>query len=168
MLAWPCATTWETLSRLGRGQQVVDPLAAEPVGDREEPVGPPQVGLAGVRHGKARHLIHDRVRPRCGHRLAHRHRIQPVHHDALGAQLLQQPQLACARRRSRHLMPAGHQLRNQTTPDNPAPACHEHSHNVTLHIWYWLSSLGRDSPPACDIGDGRATSAALEHHRTGG
>jgi hypothetical protein len=53
MLAWPCATTWET-PVAWRGQQVVDPLAAE-VGGGEEAVGPPQVGLAGVRHGKGRH-----------------------------------------------------------------------------------------------------------------
>ena len=152
--------------RLGRGQQVVDPLAAEPVGGGEEAVGLPQVGLAGVRHGKARHLVHDRVRPGRGHRLAHRRRIQPVHHDALGAQLLQQPQLARARRRRGHLVATGHQLRHQTTPDNPGPACHEHSHHVTLLIRYWLSSPRRDSPAACDIGDGPRTSAASEHHRT--
>jgi hypothetical protein len=35
--------------RLGRGQQMVDPLTAESVGRAEEAVGSPQVGLAGMR-----------------------------------------------------------------------------------------------------------------------
>ncbi len=56
----------------------------------EEAVWLPRAGLARVRHGKGRHLIHDDVRPDRGHRLANRRRSQPVHHDA---QLLQQPAL---------------------------------------------------------------------------
>jgi hypothetical protein len=56
--------------RLGCGQQVIRSLGAQPVGDGEEAVGLPQVGLAGVRLGKARHLIHDRVWPGRSHRLA--------------------------------------------------------------------------------------------------
>lgn len=96
----------------------------------------PEVGLAVVRHGKRRHLVHDGIRPGRGHRLLDRHRIEPVHHDAVCAQLLQQPQLGRARRRRGHLMAPGHQLRYQTTPDNPGPACHEYTHNVTLLIRY--------------------------------
>ena len=118
--------------RLGRGQQVAGPLAAEPVGHGEETVRLPQVGLAGVHHRKGRHLMHDRVRPGRRHRLTDRHRIQPVHYDALGAQLVQHAQLGRARRRSRHVMATGHQLRHQTTADHPGPACHEHPHNHHL------------------------------------
>jgi len=65
-------------------------------------------------------------------------------------------QLARARRRRGHLVPPGHQLRHQTPPDDPGPACHEHSHNVILLIRYWLSSPRRDSPAARDMGDGPA------------
>ena len=89
--------------RLGRGQQVVRPLGAQPVGGGEPPIDVLDIGLAGVRHGNCGHLAHDRVRPGLGHRLTDRHRIQPVHHDRLGAQLRQQAQLGRARRRSRHL-----------------------------------------------------------------
>jgi len=74
--------------RLGGGQQMIRPLGAQPDGGGEEAVGVLQIGLAGVRHGNCRHLIHDRVRAGRGHRLTDRHRIQPVHHDRLGAQLL--------------------------------------------------------------------------------
>ena len=91
----------------------------------------PEIGLAVVRHGKRRHLVNDGVRPVRGHRLTHRRRIQPVHHDALGARPLQQPQLGRGRRRRRHLMATGHQLRHQTTPNDPRPACHKHSHHAT-------------------------------------
>jgi hypothetical protein len=38
----------EDTGRLGRGQQVVGPLAAEPVGGSEEAVGLPQVGHEGL------------------------------------------------------------------------------------------------------------------------
>ncbi len=74
------------------------------------------------------------------HRLAHRRRIQPVHRDAPGAQLLQ---LARARRRRRHLMPTGHQLWHQTTPDHPGPACTEHSHNLTPNPLLALATRAR-------------------------
>jgi hypothetical protein len=53
-------------------------------------------GLAGVRHGDRGHLVHDRVRPGGRHRLTDRHRIQPVHHDAVRAQIRQQAQLGRA------------------------------------------------------------------------
>jgi hypothetical protein len=117
---------------LGRGQQMVDPLAAQPVGGSEEAVGLPQIGLAGVRFGKGRHLIHDRLRPGRRHRLTDRHRIQPVHHDGICAQLLQHAQLGRARRRSRHLVATGHELRYQPPTEDPGPACHEHPHDHHL------------------------------------
>jgi hypothetical protein len=41
---------------------MVGPLAAEPVGGGK-PVKVLEIGLAGVRHGKCGHLVHDRVRP---------------------------------------------------------------------------------------------------------
>ena len=78
------------------------------------------------------HLVHDHVRPGRGHRLTDRHRIQPVHHDRLGAQLLQQAQLGRARRRRRHLVAPGHELRHQPPPQDPGPACHEHPHDHHL------------------------------------
>ena len=124
--------------RLGGGQQVVRSLSAQPVGVGGEPLGVPEVGLAVVRHGKRRHLVRDRIRPSRRHRLAYRRRIQAVHHNALGAQLLQQAQFGRARRRGCHLVPTRHQLWHQTTPDDPGPACHEHPHNVTLLIRHWF------------------------------
>jgi hypothetical protein len=116
--------------RLGRRQQVIGALAAQPVGEREEAVSPPQVGPAGVRLGQCRHLVHDRVRPGRGHRLAHRRRVQPVHHDAVGAQSLQQPQLGRARRRRRHLVPARHQLQHQPSPEDAGTARHKYPHDT--------------------------------------
>jgi hypothetical protein len=123
-----CATTWDT-PVLGGSQQVIRPLGAQPDGGGEEAVGVLQIGLSGVRRGKCGHLVHDRVRPGHSHRLTDRHRIQPVHHDAVRAQLLQQAQLGRARRRRRHLVAPGHELRHQPPPQGPAPACHEHPHN---------------------------------------
>ena len=76
--------------RLGRGQQVVRPLGAQPVGGREPAVRMLDIGLASVRHGNRGHLVHDHLRPGSRHRLTDRRRVQPVHHDRLGAQLLQQ------------------------------------------------------------------------------
>jgi hypothetical protein len=76
--------------RPGGSQQVVGPLGAQPVGYGAEPLGVPEVGLARVREGESGHLVHDRVRPGRRHRFIDGHRIQPVHHDCLGAQLLQQ------------------------------------------------------------------------------
>jgi hypothetical protein len=74
--------------RLGGGQQVVRPLRAQPDGLGAEPLWVPEVRLARVREGECGHLVHDRVRPGLGHRLTDRRRIQPVHHDALGTELL--------------------------------------------------------------------------------
>jgi hypothetical protein len=82
--------------RLGGGQQVVRPLGAQPVGGGEEAVEVLHIGIAGVRHGNRAHLVNDRVRPGRRHRLTDRHRIQPVHHNPIRAQLLQQAQLARA------------------------------------------------------------------------
>jgi hypothetical protein len=53
-------------------------------------------------------------------------------------------------------MATSHQVRHQTTPDNPGPACHEHSHNLTLLIRVLALSPRRDSPAFSDIGDGPA------------
>ena|SRR6266542_6987346 len=47
-------------------------------------------------------------------------------------------------------------------PNDPAPARHEHSHNVTLLIRYWLSSHRRDSRAARDMRNGFADFAASE------
>ncbi len=117
---------------LGGGQQVVRPLGAQPVGGGEPPIDVLHIGLAGVRRGNCGHLVHDRVRPGLGHRFTDRHRIQPVHHDGIGAQLRQQAQLGRAGRRSRHLVAPGHELRHQPPPDDPGPACHGHPHDHHL------------------------------------
>jgi hypothetical protein len=127
---------------------MVGPLAAKPVGGGEEAVGLPEVGLAGVRLGKARHLIHDRVRLGRSHRLTDRHRIQPVHHDAICAQLRQQAQLARARRGSCYLVAPGHQLRHQLPPDDAGPTCYEHPHDYHLLIPD-LSLRPETRQPAC-------------------
>ena len=97
-------------------------------------VGVPQVGLSGVGRGQAGHLVHDGVRPGRGHRLADRGHIQAVHHDAIRAQLLEQAQLGLVRRRRRHLVAPGHQLRHQPLSQGPAPACHEHPMTITVLI----------------------------------
>jgi hypothetical protein len=63
-------------------------------------------------------------------------------------------------------MPPGHQLRHQTPPDDPAPAGHEHSHNITLLIRSWLSS--RDKTARQHVTwDAHRTAAALESRQTG-
>jgi hypothetical protein len=118
--------------RLRRRQQVVRPLRAQPVRGGEEAVGMLQVGPAGVRRRQRGHLVHDRIRPGRGHRLPHRRPVQPVHHDGLGAELLEQAQLGRARRRGRHLVTAGGQLRYQPPSDGPRPAGQEHSHDSHL------------------------------------
>ncbi len=118
--------------RLGRGQQVIRPLDAQPIGGGEPPIQVPEIGLAGVSGTDRGHLVHDRVRPGLGHRLTNRRRVQPVHHDGTGAQLLQQAHLGRARRRSRHPVAPGHELRHQPPPQDPSPACHEYPHNDHL------------------------------------
>ena len=127
--------------RLGRGEQVIGPLGAQPVGGGEPPIHVPHIGHTGDRG----HLVHDHVRSGRGHRLTDRHRIQPVHHDGIGAQLLQHAQLARARRRRRHLVATGHQLRHQPPPHDPGPACHEHPHN------HHLPESGLGSQPEDEI-----------------
>jgi hypothetical protein len=136
--------------RLGGGQQVIRPLGAQPDGGGED--GVLQIGLSGVRRGKCGHLVHDRVRPGRSHRLTDRHRIQPVHHDGVCAQARQQAQLGRARRRSRHLVAPGHELRHQPPPQGPAPACHEHPHNHHP-LDSRIDSQPRDeaTPAVCDI-----------------
>jgi hypothetical protein len=57
-------------------------------------------------------------------------------------------------------------LRHQTPPDDPGPACHEHSHYVTLLIRYRLSLPRRDSPAARDMRNGSTDVAASEPHPT--
>jgi hypothetical protein len=71
----------------GTVSQVVRPLGAQPAGGSEPPIEVLHIRLAGVRHGNCGHLVHDRVRPGLGHRLTDRHRLQPVHHDGIRAQL---------------------------------------------------------------------------------
>ena len=51
---------------------------------------------------------------------------------SVGAQLLQQAQLGRARRRRRHVVTTGHELRHQPPPHDPGPACHEHPHDHHL------------------------------------
>jgi len=53
--------------RLGGGQQVVRPFAAQPSGAGEKAVGVLHIGLAGVRRGKSGHLVHDHIRLGRGH-----------------------------------------------------------------------------------------------------
>jgi hypothetical protein len=118
--------------RLGGGQQVIRPFAAQPGGAGEKTAGVLHIGLAGVRHGKSGHLVHDHIRPGRGHRLTDRDRIQPVHYDRRSAQLLHHAQLGRARRRRRHLVATGHQLRHQPPPQHPSPASHEHPHDHHL------------------------------------
>jgi len=118
--------------RFGCGQQVICPFGAQPDSGDGPPVEVLQVGLAGVRQGNPGHLMHDHLRLGRRHRLTDRHRIQPVHHDRRGAQLPQQAQLGRARRRRRHLMAPGHQLRHQPPPHDPGSACHEHAHDLCL------------------------------------
>jgi hypothetical protein len=139
--------------RLSGREQVVRPLGAQPDGGGEEAVGVLQIGLAGVRRGKSGHLVHDRVRPGRSHRLIDRHRIQPVHHDGVRAQLRQQAQLARARRRRRYLVAPGHELRHQPPPQDPASACHEHPHNHHLPDSR-MGSQPRDETASavCDMG----------------
>jgi hypothetical protein len=82
-----------------------------------------------VTHGDGGHLVHDRIWLGRGHRFTDRRGIEPVHHDRLGAQLLQQAQLALGRRRCGHLVAARQELRDQPPPQDPGPACHEHPHD---------------------------------------
>ena len=139
--------------RLGRGQQVIGSLDAQPVGVREIPVGMLHVDLAGVGKAEPRHLVHDHLRPGPGHRLTDRRRVQPVHHDAIRAQICQHAQLGRARRGRRHLVATRGQLRHQPPPQHPRPACHEHPHDHHLPgLRVCLRYPRQDSPAACDIG----------------
>jgi len=71
--------------RLGRGQQVIRPLSAQPVGGGKPPIEVLNIGLAAVSRTNRGHLVHDHVRPGYGHRLTDRQPVQPVHHDAICA-----------------------------------------------------------------------------------
>jgi hypothetical protein len=84
--------------------------------------------FTGMRHAEASHLVRDHVRLGRRHGLTHRHRIQSVHDHRVGTQLLQQSELARDRRRRRHLMATGQELRHQPLPQDAGAACHEHSH----------------------------------------
>ena len=121
---------------------------AQPDGGREPPIHVLRIGFAGVRHGNCGHLVHDRIRPGLGHRLTDRRRIQSVHHDAVRAQLRQQAQLVRARRRSRHLVAPGHELRHQPPPQDPLPP----ATNTRMTITLLISDLRRDSPAVRDMG----------------
>jgi hypothetical protein len=109
---------------LGGGQQVIRPLGAQQIGSGEPPIHVFHVGLLA----DGGHLVHDRVRSSDRDHLTDRRRVEPVHHDSLGAQLLQQTQLAGVRRRRGHLVATGHELRHQPPPHDSGPACHEYSH----------------------------------------
>ena len=131
--------------RVGGGQQVVRPLGAQPVGDGEPPIHVLDIGLLAADRG---HLVDNRVGQGLGHRLTDGHFVQPVHHDGVGAQLLQQAQLGRVRRRSRHLIAMGHELRHQSPPHDPGRSCHEHSHDNHLRILQNDSQPNRRDNPA--------------------
>jgi hypothetical protein len=120
--------------RLGGGQQVIRPLGAQPVGEGAEPLGVPEIGLPGVREGERGHLVRDRVRPGSGHRLTDRHRVQPVHHDPIRAQLLQQAQLRRARRCSRHLVARATSWGTSRRPMAPVPPATNTRMTITFLI----------------------------------
>jgi hypothetical protein len=90
--------------------------------------------FAGVRLGEARYLMHDRVRPGRGPRHAHGRRIQPVHHDALCAQLRQQTQLGRARRRRRHLVAQGQSWGTSRRSKTPVPPATNTRTTITFPI----------------------------------
>jgi hypothetical protein len=131
----------------GRGQQVVCPLGTQPVGEGEPAVRVLDVRLACVCHRDRGHLVHDHVRLGGRHRHADRRGVQPVHHDPFGAQLVQEAQLGLARRRRRHLVAPGHELRHQPLPQDAAPACHEYAHDPHSPDFRTSLTRRRNRPP---------------------
>ena len=79
--AYPCASTCGHPGGLRGGDQMIDPLGTQPVGDPEPPIDALEVGRAGVRRRDRGHLVHDRVGVGGRDRLADGCGIQPVHDD---------------------------------------------------------------------------------------